>query len=392
MAVVRGRDMDVHNRGAVLVVTSIVFNIVAFALVAMRLGTRLVSKRKLGLDDCAILVSLIFSVGLSAANCLSVDHGYGKKWTTLAPEDLHVALESFWAIQILYKFTINLTKTSILLLYLRIFPHKSFRKAVYGLLVFVIGYAVASIVATVFQCTPIARTFDHDTPGTCINLTAFWYANAGANILGDFAILALPMPVVNSLHLPRRQKLGLMVVFALGGFVCVTSILRMTTLESGSKSKDQTYGTFTSTVWTTIEANTGIICACLPMLRGPLSHIFPRLFLRGTQDSSSHHEGGIPRLSKASPADFDSWGRFGGGKIGKATQTRMTSIASPTGGHRSSDEEIFGMDTITKTTDIRVEFGEDGPSGSSSTDEKDSMTITHSMSPKPHQFMGHGFS
>lgn len=127
--------------------------------------------------------------------------------------------QGFWAIQIIYKFTINLTKISILLLYLRIFPNKSFRKAVYGLLVFVIGYAVASITATTFQCTPVARTFDHDIPGTCINNTAFWYANAGANILSDFAILALPMPVVNSLHLPRRQKLGLMVVFALGGLL-----------------------------------------------------------------------------------------------------------------------------------------------------------------------------
>lgn len=49
------------------------------------------------------------------------------------------------------------------------------------------------------------------------------------------------------------------------------------------------------------------------------------------------------------------------------------------------------MDVITKTTDIRVEFNEDQHSGSSSTD-KDSMTIPHSMSPTPHQFMGHGFS
>lgn len=65
--------MDVHNRGAVLVVTSIVFNIVAFALVAMRLGTRLVSKRKLGLDDCAILVSLVRFVDL-CSGCRQIDH------------------------------------------------------------------------------------------------------------------------------------------------------------------------------------------------------------------------------------------------------------------------------------------------------------------------------
>ena len=260
-----------------------------------------------------------------------------------------------------------------------------------------IGYAVASILATIFQCTPVVRTFDHDTPGTCINLTAFWYANAVANILGDFAILALPMPVVNSLHLPRRQRLGLMMVFALGGLlvfpyfvafplliadsVCVTSILRMTTLEAGSKSKDQTYGTYVSTVWTTVEANTGIICACLPMLKSPLSRFFPRLFLRGTQENTSQYEGGTRGPSKASPSDFDSWGRFGGGK---PRQTQSATIAYPTRGHRSSDEEIFSMDAITKTTDIRIDFEEDRPSGSSSNNDNDSMTIPHNMNPNPH--------
>ena len=87
--------------------------------------------------------------------------------------------------------------------------------------------------------------------GTCINLAAFWYANAAANMIGDFVILALPVPVVKNLKLPQRQKLGLLLVFALGGLyeahsgssmvvltalsVCITSILRMTTLKMGSE-------------------------------------------------------------------------------------------------------------------------------------------------------------
>ena len=82
---------------------------------------------------------------------------------------------------------------------------------------YVILYASASIIATIVQCTPLERIWHHAVPGTCINLTAFWYTNAAANIIGDFVILALPMPVVRSLQLPQRQRLGLMMVFALGG-------------------------------------------------------------------------------------------------------------------------------------------------------------------------------
>ena len=58
----------------------------------------------------------------------------------------------------------------------------------------------------------------------------------------------------------------------------------MTTLNTGSKAKDQIYGTLNSTIWTTIEANTAIICACLPMLKSPLATLFPRLFPRGSAE------------------------------------------------------------------------------------------------------------
>lgn len=43
-----------------------------------------------------------------------------------------------------------------------------------------------------------------------------------------------------------------------------------------------------STIWTTIEANTAIICACLPMLKSPLAALFPRLFPRGSADEYSN--------------------------------------------------------------------------------------------------------
>ena len=128
-------------------------------------------------------------------------------------------IQSFWASQILYKLTINLTKTSICLLYLRIFStvdKLKFRRVVYCFMAYVLLYAFASIMATIFQCVPIERVWNKKVPGSCINLTAFWYANACANIIGDIGIFLLPMPVIRSLNLPRREKWGLTMVFALG--------------------------------------------------------------------------------------------------------------------------------------------------------------------------------
>lgn len=63
--------------------------------------------------------------------------------------------------------------------------------------------------------------------------------------------------------------------------VCVTTILRMLSLDSASRSDDPNYGTFNSDIWTSVEANTGIICACMPMLKAPLTLFFPRFFSSG---------------------------------------------------------------------------------------------------------------
>ncbi|KAK2738362.1 hypothetical protein FQN55_000570 [Onygenales sp. PD_40] len=52
--------------------------------------------------------------------------------------------------------------------------------------------------------------------GTCINLTAFWYANATFNILSDLVLIALPVPVISTLQLPRKSKIALCGIFAVG--------------------------------------------------------------------------------------------------------------------------------------------------------------------------------
>jgi len=106
---------------------------------------------------------------------------------------------------------------SICLLYLRIFNHiKWFRITIYCIIAVVGLYAVSSIVATIAECVPTARVWDHHVEGKCIDLTKFWYANASVNIIGDFVIFLVPMPLVWNMQLPVRQRLGLGLVFSLG--------------------------------------------------------------------------------------------------------------------------------------------------------------------------------
>jgi hypothetical protein len=103
-----------------------------------------------------------------------------------------------------------------LLLYLRIFVQKWFRITCYVLLGIVLAYMVATFASSVWQCTPIPRAWDKSIPGTCISITGNWYANAGFSIATDIIILVLPMQPIYQSKLPVKQKVALIVVFALG--------------------------------------------------------------------------------------------------------------------------------------------------------------------------------
>ncbi|RBQ93919.1 hypothetical protein VDGD_03083 [Verticillium dahliae] len=197
----------------------------------------------------------------------------------------------FYVAQIFYKLTINLTKASILALYLRIFVQRWFRICCYVLVSIILAYMVATTASSIFQCSPISGAWDKSSKPTCIDLTKNWYANAGFSIATDILILLLPMQPIWASKLPVNQKRALMLVFALGGFVTVTSIMRSTTLKFSTKTPDMTYD-IASTLWTMIEQNVAIICACLPMCRLPLAFLFPSTFGSTSRQRSSYKYGG----------------------------------------------------------------------------------------------------
>ena len=118
----------------------------------------------------------------------------------------------------MYKMTIALTKLSICCLYRRIFVRagRAFKIALYFVMALIGLYYLGAVLATIFQCTPVQRSWNKTVPGTCMNIATFFYVNAGFNIATDVAIMILPIPVIHALQLPKRQRLLLCLAFAVG--------------------------------------------------------------------------------------------------------------------------------------------------------------------------------
>lgn len=119
----------------------------------------------------------------------------------------------------MYFIEVALVKISILFFYLRIFPGTTFRKVVYGTLIFTGLTSTVFVLATIFQCSPINyqwKQWDGEHEGKCIDNNALAFSNGGINIVLDVWVLILPLLQILRLNLHWKKKLGVTLMFCVG--------------------------------------------------------------------------------------------------------------------------------------------------------------------------------
>ncbi len=124
-----------------------------------------------------------------------------------------------------------MVKISILLMYRRIFDTEAFRKATWIVGAACIAWTIAAVVCLICQCRPFSGLWNPEYTFTakCIDIQAYYKAVAASNMALDVIILCMPVYMVWKLKLDASQKLMLSGIFALGGLVCVASLMRIIT-------------------------------------------------------------------------------------------------------------------------------------------------------------------
>ncbi|KAL8823589.1 MAG: hypothetical protein Q9191_005722, partial [Dirinaria sp. TL-2023a] len=119
--------------------------------------------------------------------------------------------------EITYAPLVFLVKTTILLLYLRIFGvDRHIKYAIHSLLLVLGCYYIATLCAKAAVCVPLRKLWYPETKGHCINNTAALLTDCAVSIISDLVILILPMSRVWALQLPVKRKIALSAVFATG--------------------------------------------------------------------------------------------------------------------------------------------------------------------------------
>jgi len=114
-------------------------------------------------------------------------------------------------------------KASILYLYHRVFyVSRRFTIILWVVAIFTFLYSSVQGLGALIQCVPTSAQWDPMIKRHCFPIDTSVIIFAVCNVLTDFIILILPMPLLWGLKQPLEQKLKLMAMFALGGLYVAT--------------------------------------------------------------------------------------------------------------------------------------------------------------------------
>lgn len=184
--------------------------------------------------------------------------------------------------QIVFKLTTPLCKLSLCLLYRAMCSTSTdrvirmTRLAIRGTIFLILGAYSSAFLVSIFQCTPISKTWNKKAAGTCIDLVAFRMSTAVFNLITSVMVIAIPIPTLMRLKKHRPEVKSLMGLILLGSVHTGLTIARFVIMfypDPLTKTEPQ-YTHIFSNVLAVIEMHTGILVATLVVMRPAFQAIY----------------------------------------------------------------------------------------------------------------------
>ncbi|XPS79832.1 hypothetical protein M3J09_011803 [Ascochyta lentis] len=190
--------------------------------------------------------------------------------------------------------------------------------------------------AATFVCTPVSfawKQWDGEHTGKCINNNSLAFTHAAHSIFVDFVTLSLPITQIWKLHLGMKKKIGVLLMFSVGAFVTVVSMLRLRSLVHFANTTDMTWDYLEASLWSVIECQVGIICTCMPSIRLGLTRLFPKIMGSTNQSTAKDTVGPSERGQ-----GLHTFSGLTANEINVQTTFRVSHTKKP---HTNEDERSF---------------------------------------------------
>ncbi|KAH8589187.1 hypothetical protein B0O99DRAFT_554100 [Bisporella sp. PMI_857] len=260
------------ERGTSTIIIISVLIVLATVTTVLRYMARMKRRLNLEIDDYLCFAGMVLMYAMYIELVLWCTIGrLGTHIQDVDEKTLVTFGKIFFSNQIIYFLLIPIIKISIVCFYRRIFQTDNFGRISLAVNLVLGLWGAGTFFVCALQCQPLSAFWDLSTRGKCIRRDIFFIVTQSFNILMDFVIMGLPLPIIWGLKTSWQDKLALSGIFALGSFVCFVSIYRIVLISAGSPG-DATYELYKATLWTHIEPAVAIICSCLPIIRT----IFPK--------------------------------------------------------------------------------------------------------------------
>ncbi|KAF2259368.1 hypothetical protein CC78DRAFT_621089 [Lojkania enalia] len=315
-----GVKSDPRNRKfqgqPVLISATICFPIIVIFGLLRVYGKHQLLKKWGALDDYAFVVSFITGVAVMAMNIsftYSGAFGY-HMWDITVGDLTKSALMQSLILPSLTALVLWIIKFSLFCLILNSFrPVTWLRRLCYvgivgtlpvhiaGAIIYAVGcgprggYGRASLMAGLARCRG---------PGGLV--MTYNVAQGAFHVFSDFYLLLIPIPAILKLHLPRRKKIGVFLIFFSGFAACVMSIVALIYRIRCFKEADTIYLQIFVLTVTNIEMAVGIAIPCMGPAAKTVQHFYTTIKLKyGLIDSEKESvtigSGGVRQPNGASP-------------------------------------------------------------------------------------------
>ncbi|KAK5108700.1 hypothetical protein LTR62_008105 [Meristemomyces frigidus] len=287
--------------------------VLCMIVVPLKIACRLTQgKTNLGWDDTLVVTALVFANAFFYETYIGIRPKLGYNADTFELHSIVKFLQFVFAAQLLYAVAIGLIKASLLAFYWRLFSN----------------------LILIFICTPVQAQWDITLPGaTCLSRRAVYLGASIPNVVTDGLLLILPIPYVWSLHAPVAQRLAVAGMFLLGCFVSVVSLVRLSVFMGlDLSSPNVTYNLSDVFIWSLVEVQVGIICACIPSLRPAVRILGLGKWFEKNVTSGAQQSGEI----RSSPYQYPSTSQ-------RSHPVRKPSMFASLFSHLDEEEDSFEM-------------------------------------------------
>ncbi|PSN73453.1 hypothetical protein BS50DRAFT_187296 [Corynespora cassiicola Philippines] len=277
------------GRGGEVMAVAILFLILTWFTVSLRVYARGYMFKNFGKDDWAMVITQIIFTPYLAFQMVAAVHGTGQHRWELSDYDAEIALLFWYLCELLYVLGNCTLKIALGIFYLRIAVQRWHIWAIKLLMVGTVLFGFTYLFLVMFQCIPVDE-FWHNHPASdkCLQkgpTTGITYALGGLNAFSDYALGILPFFIVWGLQMDFRTKVMVAGILAFAAVGSTATVVRMKYIHTLTNGPDFLYATTDVAIWSTVEPGIGITAGSLATLRPLLHHTLWRMGLASAPNS-----------------------------------------------------------------------------------------------------------